>query len=116
MADELSRVENILQTKIEGTSYTKPPLSRIEEQLIKLNTGGGSGGGIDPEVYTRLNELEHFQVNATEVINEIAKSDDRQDVIIENQEERINLLEKESDRITALEDHAIVDSSYVKPE
>ena len=42
-----SRVEEILQSKIDGTSYDKPPLSRVEALLIELNTGGGSGGTSD---------------------------------------------------------------------
>lgn len=41
----LSRAENILESKISGTAYDKPPLSRIEALLIKLDTGGGGGGG-----------------------------------------------------------------------
>ena len=38
-----SRVEDILQSKIDGTTYDKPPLSRVEALLIELNTGGGGG-------------------------------------------------------------------------
>lgn len=43
----LSRAEEILQSKIDGTSYDKPPLSRVEALLIELNTGGGGGGTTD---------------------------------------------------------------------
>ena len=39
----LSRAEEILQSKIDGTSYNKPPMSRVEELLLELNTGGGGG-------------------------------------------------------------------------
>ena len=39
----LSRTEEILQSKIDGTSYNKPPMSRVEELLLELNTGGGGG-------------------------------------------------------------------------
>ena len=42
-----SRVEEILQSKIDGTSYDKPPQSRVEALLIELNTGGGGGGTTD---------------------------------------------------------------------
>ena len=38
-----SRVEDILQSKIDGTTYDKPPLSRVEALLMELNTGGGGG-------------------------------------------------------------------------
>lgn len=38
-----SRVEEILQSKIDGTAYDKPPQSRVEALLIELNTGGGGG-------------------------------------------------------------------------
>jgi len=40
-----SRSEKILLAKINGEEYTDPPLSRIEELLIELDTGGGGGGG-----------------------------------------------------------------------
>ncbi len=36
-----SRVEEILQSKIDGTSYDRPPLSRVEALLLELDTGGG---------------------------------------------------------------------------
>ena len=49
-----SRVENILQSKIDGTSYDKPPLSRVEALLIDLNAGGGGGGTTD---YNQLQNL-----------------------------------------------------------
>lgn len=39
-----SRVEEILQSKIDGTTYDKPPQSRVEALLIELNTGGGGTG------------------------------------------------------------------------
>lgn len=39
----LSRAEQILQSKIDGTSYDKPPLSRVEELLLEIDTGGGGG-------------------------------------------------------------------------
>lgn len=42
-----SRVEEILQSKIDGTTYDKPPLSRVEALLIELDTGGGGGGTTD---------------------------------------------------------------------
>lgn len=35
-----SRVEEILQSKIDGTTYTRPPLSRVEELLLELDAGG----------------------------------------------------------------------------
>lgn len=45
MFDVLSRVEKILESKIYGIPYTEKPKSRIEELLIKLDVGSGSGGG-----------------------------------------------------------------------
>lgn len=50
----LSRAEEILQSKIDGTSYDKPPLSRVEALLIELDTGGGGGGTTD---YNQLHNL-----------------------------------------------------------
>ena len=49
----LSRAEEILQSKIDGTSYDKPPMSRVEELLLELDTGGG-GGTTD---YNQLHNL-----------------------------------------------------------
>ena len=36
-----SRVEEILQSKIDGTAYDRPPLSRVEALLLELDAGGG---------------------------------------------------------------------------
>ncbi len=36
-----SRVEAILKSKIDGTTYDKIPLSRVEALLMELNAGGG---------------------------------------------------------------------------
>ena len=52
--NSLSRVEEILQSKIDGTTYDKPPLSRVEALLIELDTGGGGGGTND---YNQLSNL-----------------------------------------------------------
>lgn len=41
----MSRVEDILDSKITGSAYSKRPLSRVEELLINLPSGGGGGGG-----------------------------------------------------------------------
>ena len=38
-----SRVEAILKSKIDGTTYDKIPLSRVEALLMELNAGGGGG-------------------------------------------------------------------------
>ena len=44
-----SRVENILQSIIDGTEYTDPPQSRNEDLLLQvkevIEEGGGGGGG-----------------------------------------------------------------------
>lgn len=37
-----SRVEAILRSKIDGTTYDKIPLSRVEALLMELNAGGGT--------------------------------------------------------------------------
>ena len=52
----LSRAEEILRSKIEGTLYTKKPLSRIEEDLLQLNTGGGGtpSGPVSDETYNDI--------------------------------------------------------------
>ena len=36
-----SRVEEILQSKIDGSPYDKPPASRVEYLLLQLDVGGG---------------------------------------------------------------------------
>lgn len=41
----MSRIEDILTSKIDKTTYTKRPLSRVEELLLNLPSGGGGGGG-----------------------------------------------------------------------
>lgn len=51
-----SRVENILQSIIDGTEYTDPPQSRNEDLLLQvkevIEEGGGGGGTLD---YNHLN-------------------------------------------------------------
>ena len=42
-----SRVEQIMQANIDGTSYNGRPLSRVEDLFIK-GGGGGGGGGTGP--------------------------------------------------------------------
>ena len=37
-----SRVEEILRSKIDGTTYDKIPLSRVEALLMQLDTSGGT--------------------------------------------------------------------------
>lgn len=38
-----NRVEAILHSKIDGTTYDKLPLSRVEALLMELDAGGGGG-------------------------------------------------------------------------
>lgn len=66
----MSRAEEILQSKIDGTSYNKQPLSRIEEQLIELNTGGGGGGTND---YNQL--VNKPTLNGTTIQGDLKSSD-----------------------------------------
>ena len=60
MSDPQSRNEAILQATIDGTEYTDPPQSRIEDLLLQLKEaieeGGGGGGGEDVE--KRLDDCE----------------------------------------------------------
>lgn len=64
MATALSRVEKILQSKIDGTSYTDPPLSRVEKLLIDLNTSGGGGGDVPQDI---LNDIKNLQRGVTDL-------------------------------------------------
>lgn len=50
----LSKVENILQSIIDGKEYTGIPLSRVEKLLMQVaqlieEGGGGGGGDIEPD-------------------------------------------------------------------
>lgn len=56
----LSRIEDILEAKINGTAYTEPPQSRIEELLIQLNVGGG-GGGDNPDLTNLTNRVSQLE-------------------------------------------------------
>lgn len=46
MADPQSRNEAILQATIDGTEYTDPPQSRIEDLLLQLKAVIEGGGGV----------------------------------------------------------------------
>lgn len=66
MATPQSRNEAILQAMIDGTQYTDPPQSRIEDLLLELKEvieqGGGGGGTTD---YTALSNKP--QINSVEL-------------------------------------------------
>lgn len=66
----LSRVEDILQSKIDGTSYDKPPQSRVEELLLELDTGGGGGGTKD---YNEL--INKPSINGHELVGDMNADD-----------------------------------------
>ena len=66
----LSRTEEILQSKIDGTSYDKPPLSRVEELLLELDTGGGGGGTKD---YNEL--INKPTINGHELVGDMNADD-----------------------------------------
>ena len=65
-----SRAEEILQSKIDGTSYDKPPQSRVEELLLELDTGGGGGGTKD---YNEL--INKPTINGHELIGDMNADD-----------------------------------------
>ncbi len=65
-----SRVEAILKSKIDGTAYDKPPLSRVEALLIELDTGGGGGGTTD---YNQLHNLP--TLNGVELKGDLKSAD-----------------------------------------
>lgn len=63
-----SRVEEILQSKIDGSPYDKPPLSRVEYLLLQLDVGGG---GTDD-----YNELVNKpKINNTELVGDMTAQD-----------------------------------------
>lgn len=63
-----SRVEAILRSKIDGTTYDKMPLSRVEALLMELNAGGGTS--ID---YNTLNNLP--SINGKTIIGDLTSDD-----------------------------------------
>ena len=63
-----SRVEAILRSKIDGTTYDKIPLSRVEALLMELNTGGGGTND--------YNELVNKpQINGIELVGNYSADD-----------------------------------------
>lgn len=63
-----SRVEEILQSKIDGTAYDRPPLSRVEALLMELDTGGGTSND-----YNTLNNLP--SINGVKIIGDLTSDD-----------------------------------------
>lgn len=53
-----SRSEAILRAKINGEEYNGLPQSRIERELLELDTGGGGGGGTND--YNKLINRPHL--------------------------------------------------------
>lgn len=70
-----SRVENILQSIVDGTPYTDPPQSRNEDLLLQvkevIESGGGGGGGTND--YNRL--INKPRVNGDELIGDTTTED-----------------------------------------
>lgn len=66
----LSRTEEILQSKIDGTSYDRPPLSRVEALLLELDTGGGGGGTTD---YNQL--VNKPSINGVTLVGNVTSDD-----------------------------------------
>lgn len=60
----LSRAEDILESKIAGTAYDKPPLSRIEALLIQLDAGGGGGEASIKRIVVDVLPTENIDTNA----------------------------------------------------
>lgn len=76
MAKEaMSRVEEIILATVNGTTYDKAPLSRVEEDLLQLkaviDSGGGGGGGTMD--YTQLNNLP--KINGVTLVGNLDSSD-----------------------------------------
>lgn len=58
MTEAQSRNESILQSIIDGTQYTDPPQSRIEDLLLQVKEViEEGGGGIEPLTETQVNNL-----------------------------------------------------------
>ena len=64
-----SRVEAILKSKIDGTTYEKIPLSRVEALLIELNAGGGGGTNDYNE------QVNKPQINGIELVGNYSADD-----------------------------------------
>lgn len=70
-----SRVENILQSIVDGTEYTDPPQSRNEDLLLQvkevIEEGGGGGGGTND--YNKL--INKPRINGDELIGDASTED-----------------------------------------
>jgi hypothetical protein len=64
-----SRVEAIIESKINGTEYKSAPLSRIEELLINTDFGGNGGltGDVNEVVINQLNKLQEHALLDSEL-------------------------------------------------
>ena len=71
MKDELSRIEDILQSKIDGEPQDVKSMSRIEKLLEQLNAGGGS---VDPSVLEDIAKLKEQIGNANVNIEDLTNS------------------------------------------
>lgn len=94
----LSRAEKILQAKLNGESYDAPPQSRLEKLLLEIGTGGG-GGGTDPQLRQDVNDL---KTNVSALTVDVADASKN--------------IRGISDRVSEVEGHAILDSSYGEEE
>lgn len=81
--DSLSRLESILQSKLDGTAYGFEPQSRIELLLMQLNVGGGGGSGGDTSYLAQQVKTLQSKVSNLEIRTEELESHAIQDNILE---------------------------------
>jgi hypothetical protein len=95
----LSRAEEILQSKIDGTSYDKPPLSRVEALLIELDTGGGGGGTTDYNQLTNKPTLNGVELKGNLTSKDVDVESDY-DTTYDPEEERLIISQDQLDALS----------------
>lgn len=87
---QLSRIESILESKVNGTPVTITPQSRIEILLSQLSTGGGGGGntsGLQTQINQLRSDMNAIDRTLSETMTQLANL--AKHAVIDNEEEAV---------------------------
>lgn len=128
----LSRSEDILLSKINGTTYNQPAQSRVEKLLLQLNTGTGVDtteltkevselqgkveanqskiSYLDTSMTKNANNISGLKTSVTATQNKIMNAEQKMETLSSGVDELNRNIRDVQEDVIWVEDHAILDS------